>query len=89
MELKAYEDERPTKMSKDVYAVEGCVEANQRRQLLLGQGCDAPKQIKQAIKQVVQLNADRWKVRSRSSRRPPRLRLRARPSRPIRGLGPA
>ena len=63
IELKAYEDERrPTHMTKDVYACEGCIEANQRRQLLLGSG-STPKQIKQAIKQVVQLNADRWKVR--------------------------
>ena len=85
VELKAYEDERrPTKMSKDVYAVEGCVEANQRRQLLLGQGA-TQKQIKQAIKQVVQLNADRWKVRIVPRSRHPRCPCPcARLSRPTR-----
>ena len=64
VELNEYEDERrSSRMSKDVYAMEGCVDSNQRRQLLLGAG-STQKQIKQAIKQVVQLNADRWKVRA-------------------------
>ena len=58
-----YEDERERERTpKDSYCMEGCVEPEQRKRMLLGSGSTL-KQIKAATKAVVQLNHDRWKVR--------------------------
>ena len=60
--IDEFEDEREqTRTPKDSYCVEGCMEPNMRRQVLLSSG-STPKQIKAATKAVAQLNQDRWKV---------------------------
>lgn len=46
--------------------MEGCVEPDQRRRMLLSSG-STMKQIKAAQKAVAQLNQDRWKVRAAQS----------------------
>ena len=57
-----FEDERAqSRTPKDSYCVEGCMEPNVRRQMLLRAG-STMKQIKAATKAVAQLNQDRWKV---------------------------
>ena len=60
--IDEFEDERQqSRTPKDSYCVEGCMEPNLRRQMLLAAG-STHKQIKAATKAVAQLNQDRWKV---------------------------
>ena len=81
-----FEEEREQERTpKDMYCVEGCMEPNLRRQMLLGSGC-TQKQIRASTKAVAQLNQDRWKVRARaySPEQDARARDRQRPARPAR-----
>merc|ERR1719478_777601 len=61
--IDEYEDERAHegRTPKDSYCMEGCVEPDQRRRMLLSAG-STMKQIKAAQKAVAQLNQDRWKA---------------------------
>lgn len=61
--IDEYEEERAEegRTPKDSYCMEGAVEPEQRRRMLMNAG-STMKQIKAAQKAVAQLNQDRWKV---------------------------
>lgn len=61
--IDEYEEGRSRdRTPKDSYCMEGCVDAEQRRRMLLSAGSTI-KQIKAATKAVATLNQERWKVR--------------------------